>query len=100
MEEKWRPLFQRISEESNIAFDRVVLTSDYRHGKRTFLECKIFEELYNSIPPQPSLPLAIHGTNDPDCIGHKISGGCVRMHDRDIVELMGYVRIGMTVEII
>jgi lipoprotein-anchoring transpeptidase ErfK/SrfK len=42
--------------------------------------------------------MAIHGTNDPKCIGHKISGGCVRMHNKDIVELIEkFAETGMDV---
>lgn len=41
--------------------------------------------------------IAIHGNNDEDSIGHLCSSGCVRMYNRDIVELEKYVSIGTPV---
>ncbi len=35
--------------------------------------------------------IAIHGNNDPNSIGHRASSGCVRMYNRDLVELDRYV---------
>jgi lipoprotein-anchoring transpeptidase ErfK/SrfK len=40
---------------------------------------------------------AIHGTNRPSSIGKFISHGCIRMHNRDIVELYRMVRVGTPV---
>jgi lipoprotein-anchoring transpeptidase ErfK/SrfK len=40
---------------------------------------------------------AIHGTNRPDSIGHYASYGCIRMHNRDIVDLFGRVSVGTPV---
>jgi len=40
---------------------------------------------------------AIHGTNRPQSIGGFVSSGCIRMHNRDIVELYRLVAIGTTV---
>lgn len=41
----------------------------------------------------------IHGTNEPESIGEHASAGCVRMDDRDIVELFDRVEVGTSVEI-
>jgi lipoprotein-anchoring transpeptidase ErfK/SrfK len=41
--------------------------------------------------------LAIHGTNKPDSIGGFVSSGCIRMHNKDIMELFGRVNVGTPV---
>jgi lipoprotein-anchoring transpeptidase ErfK/SrfK len=43
--------------------------------------------------------LAIHGTNDPQSIGHYVSWGCIRMHNRDIMDLYDRVGVGTRVVI-
>jgi lipoprotein-anchoring transpeptidase ErfK/SrfK len=40
---------------------------------------------------------AIHGTNSPGSIGGFVSYGCIRMHNRDILDLFGRVGPGTTV---
>jgi len=40
---------------------------------------------------------AIHGTNRPQSIGGFVSYGCIRMHNRDIVELYRLVAVGTPV---
>lgn len=37
-------------------------------------------------------PLRIHGTNQPRSIGQHASRGCIRMHNRDILELAGLLQ--------
>ncbi|SIT81749.1 L,D-transpeptidase catalytic domain [Edaphobacillus lindanitolerans] len=41
----------------------------------------------------------IHGTNDPNSIGKYVSHGCIRMHNRDVLELSTQVPIGTRVAI-
>ena len=41
----------------------------------------------------------IHGTNDPQSIGKLVSKGCIRMHNRDVLELSKIVPIGTIVTI-
>lgn len=41
----------------------------------------------------------IHGTNDPDSIGHPASHGCIRMSNQDVRELFAQVEVGDQVEI-
>lgn len=41
--------------------------------------------------------LAIHGTNNPGSIGGYVSAGCIRMHNRDIMDLFGRVGVGTRV---
>jgi lipoprotein-anchoring transpeptidase ErfK/SrfK len=43
--------------------------------------------------------LAIHGTNNPGSIGGYVSAGCIRMHNRDIMDLYGRVGVGTRVVI-
>jgi len=42
----------------------------------------------------------IHGTNEPQSIGHNASHGCIRMRNRDAEELFELVRVGDTVELV
>jgi lipoprotein-anchoring transpeptidase ErfK/SrfK len=39
----------------------------------------------------------IHGTNQPEYIGHAISSGCIRMTNEDVIDLYKRVKIGTTV---
>ncbi|MTV50902.1 L,D-transpeptidase family protein [Heliobacillus mobilis] len=41
----------------------------------------------------------IHGTNDPSSIGQAVSHGCIRMYNRDVLELSRIVPIGTPVVI-
>jgi lipoprotein-anchoring transpeptidase ErfK/SrfK len=41
--------------------------------------------------------LAIHGTNNPGSIGGFVSWGCIRMHNRDIMDLYSRVGVGTRV---
>ena len=43
---------------------------------------------------------AIHGTNDPRSIGGFVSFGCIRMHNRDILDLYKRVKIGTRVVVL
>jgi lipoprotein-anchoring transpeptidase ErfK/SrfK len=36
----------------------------------------------------------IHGTNEPQSIGHAVSSGCIRMHNADVIDLYGRVTKG------
>jgi lipoprotein-anchoring transpeptidase ErfK/SrfK len=40
---------------------------------------------------------AIHGTNRPSSIGRFVSYGCIRMYNRDVIDLMGRVQVGTPV---
>ena len=51
----------------------------------------------NGKMPGIGFGIAIHGCNDEDSIGHLSSSGCIRMHNRDIVECERYVRRGAPV---
>jgi len=41
----------------------------------------------------------IHGTNNPDSIGHYVSNGCIRMYEEDVEKLFDAVDVGTPVEI-
>ncbi|HUA62304.1 MAG TPA: L,D-transpeptidase [Verrucomicrobiae bacterium] len=63
------------------------------------------------IPPGKSNPVGprwiglslkgfgIHGTNEPNSIGHNASHGCIRLRNQEIVELFEMVSVGDTVEL-
>ncbi|QZY57554.1 L,D-transpeptidase [Crassaminicella profunda] len=42
----------------------------------------------------------IHGTNNPSSIGKAVSHGCIRMYNKDVIELYNLVPIGTSVKII
>jgi lipoprotein-anchoring transpeptidase ErfK/SrfK len=42
----------------------------------------------------------IHGTSDEQCIGEPVSHGCIRMRNRDVVELFDQVAPGTPVDIL
>ena len=42
----------------------------------------------------------IHGTNQPEYIGHAISSGCIRMTNEDAIDLFSRVRIGTRVVVL
>jgi lipoprotein-anchoring transpeptidase ErfK/SrfK len=42
----------------------------------------------------------IHGTNQPEYIGHAISSGCIRMTNEDVIDLYNRVRLGATVVVL
>jgi len=52
-------------------------------------------ESFNGGPGQ----LGIHGTNEPDKIGTKVSSGCIRLRNEDIEQLADTLPLGVPVEI-
>jgi len=42
----------------------------------------------------------IHGTNQPEYIGHAISSGCIRMTNEDVIDLYNRVKVGTTVVVL
>jgi lipoprotein-anchoring transpeptidase ErfK/SrfK len=47
----------------------------------------------------PNGNYGIHGTNNPSSIGKNVSDGCIRMYNKDVLELSNLVPIGTTVKI-
>lgn len=45
-------------------------------------------------------PIAIHGTNDPKSIGKRISRGCIRMYNQDILKLISFIKNRKDVKVI
>jgi len=39
----------------------------------------------------------IHGSNEPDTIGHAVSSGCIRMTNQDVIDLYDRARVGARV---
>jgi lipoprotein-anchoring transpeptidase ErfK/SrfK len=42
----------------------------------------------------------LHGTNEPDSIGHAVSSGCIRLLNQDIIDLYNRVPVGTHVKVI
>lgn len=42
----------------------------------------------------------LHGTNEPDSIGHAVSSGCIRLFNQDIVDLYDRVPLGAPVTVL
>ncbi|MBC8060190.1 MAG: L,D-transpeptidase [Clostridiaceae bacterium] len=47
----------------------------------------------------PNGDYGIHGTNNPSSIGKNVSNGCIRMYNKDVIELTNLVSIGTQVTI-
>lgn len=41
----------------------------------------------------------IHGSNEPNTIGHSVSSGCIRMHNEDVIDLYNRVSVGTLVTV-
>jgi len=54
----------------------------------------------NGKPAGIGYGIAIHGNNDEDSIGHLCSSGCIRMFNRDVVDLEKYVMLSTPVIIL
>lgn len=65
----------------------------YAYGLSGFSEVL---QTFNGGPGQ----LGIHGTNQPQLLGQKVSHGCIRMSNEDITTLAGILPLGVPVEII
>lgn len=48
----------------------------------------------------PNGDYGIHGTNNPNSIGKSVSNGCIRMYNKDVLELSNIVPIGTIVRIV
>ena len=44
--------------------------------------------------------IGIHGTNKPETIGRRMSEGCIRLHNEDLVELINFVGLGTEVVVL
>jgi lipoprotein-anchoring transpeptidase ErfK/SrfK len=42
----------------------------------------------------------IHGTNEPESIGHAVSSGCIRLFNQDIIDLYNRVPVGTPVTVV
>ena len=42
----------------------------------------------------------IHGSNEPDTIGTAVSSGCIRMTNRDVIDLYDRVKVGTKVVVL
>lgn len=89
-----KPIYQYISKTECIPFPELKVETDY--GTRTYLD------VLESFPIQDSkvafqLGVALHGTNDPACIGTSISAGCIRMHNENILKIISMVEVGIEV---
>ena len=50
--------------------------------------------------PDFKMPIRIHGTNDPQSIGQRITRGCIRLQNKDILELAQIIKNAKTQVII
>ena len=51
----------------------------------------------NGTPIDIGYGIAIHGNNDEDSIGHLCSSGCIRMYNRDVIDLEKYIMLSTPV---
>lgn len=88
-----------ISKLPRFRYDKEML----QHGQRS--------GHFHLLPPGPNSPVGViwialnkkgiglHGTNDPDNIGHSVSHGCVRLTNWDVTRLSQKVKAGIPVSI-
>lgn len=48
----------------------------------------------------PNGDYGIHGTNNPNSIGKNVSNGCIRMYNKDVIEIFNLVPVGTVVKIV
>jgi lipoprotein-anchoring transpeptidase ErfK/SrfK len=90
---------RRITKMPTFRYDKQMLEHGERSGN------------FHLLPPGPRNPvgviwialnkkgIAIHGTNEPDSIGHSASHGCVRLANWDVVRLATKIKSGDSVSI-
>lgn len=90
---------QRIVKLSRFRYDKSMLNHGRRSGN------------FHMLPPGPNSPIGviwialnkkgigIHGTNEPETIGHAASHGCIRLANWDIVRLAQKIKPGVPVSI-
>ena len=66
---------------------------------------------FHLLPPGPNNPvgvmwialnkkgIGIHGTNEPDTIGHSVSHGCIRLANWDVVRFAAKIKPGVPVSV-
>jgi lipoprotein-anchoring transpeptidase ErfK/SrfK len=42
----------------------------------------------------------LHGTNEPQSIGHAVSSGCIRLLNQDVIDLYNRVPVGTQVKVV
>jgi lipoprotein-anchoring transpeptidase ErfK/SrfK len=42
----------------------------------------------------------LHGTNEPQSIGHAVSSGCIRLLNQDVIDLYNRVPVGTHVKVV
>jgi murein L,D-transpeptidase YafK len=68
---------------------------DSQNYRKALSEGKI--PVVNGKPAEIGYGIAVHGNNDEDSIGHICSSGCIRMFNRDIVDLEKYIMLSSPV---
>jgi len=89
----------RITKIPRFRWDEQMLKHGHRSGN------------FHMLPPGPNSPVGViwialnkkgiglHGTNEPESVGHAVSHGCVRLANWDVVRLAQKVKPGMPVSI-
>lgn len=91
---------------------RKALNPDWRPTQRMLRENPTWLPFYAGGPQNPMGSMAlylnnssgatlyrIHGTNDPEMIGHEVSDGCIRLQNADALDLFERARVGAVVKI-
>lgn len=59
----------------------------------------VYGPLFIRLNTHPWQGIGIHGTGNPKSIGRNVTAGCIRMHNRDVIELAQMVNTGTPVTI-
>lgn len=72
-------------------------THDFRDGKGEIKGAYGSHFIRLLTPPHKGI--GIHGTHDPSSIGKRVTEGCIRLRNEDLLKLVELVRVGMPVTI-
>lgn len=77
--------------------DASAWTHDFGDGKGVIAGA--YGPLFIRLKTPPWKGIGIHGTHDPDSIGHDVTEGCIRLRNQDVLALRKWVRVGTPVVI-
>lgn len=77
--------------------DSKTWTHDFKDGKGVIKGA--YGPWFIRLKTSPWTGIGIHGTHDPESIGTRVSEGCIRLKNEDLLELKKQTKIGMKVVI-
>ncbi|MFH1761780.1 MAG: L,D-transpeptidase [bacterium] len=94
------PCWLRLTYPNNFDIKRGVLQNIISFKQAAILKSAYKNSSFKRIETPLGFGIGIHGTNRPGSIGTRCSDGCIRMHNRDVLELFRIIPTGIKVEIL